>query len=188
MNKEALVQYLKDGDYITKFRTVAQSIIGKYDDLEERKRAIEDIINAFVEARSIEDDPHNQRPRPDVLTMLANELMRETLVDTSKDKVKRSEYPILTGKQQRRRKENETSLAAAKTLDQHKIDRRTPKRRKKVEILRVKRYRQYTKPGRVHSYNIADLTWDEVVQRGLDRVFSYDDWLSLKNKAAVGGA
>lgn len=176
MNKEALVQYLKDGDYITKFRTVAQSIIGKHDDPEQRKRAIEELIDAYIEARSIEDDPHNQRPRPDVLYMLANEIMRETLTDKSTNKTRRDERPVLNSNQIRHRKKRETTLRNARTYDQHGNDRRAPKRRKKVDSLRVQRYQKYTKPGRVHSYNIADLTWEEVVRRGLDRVFSYEEW------------
>lgn len=182
MNKEALVNYLRDGDYITKFRTVAQSIIGKYDDPEQRKRAIEELIDAYVEARSIEDDPHNQRPRPDVLYMLANEIMRETLTDKSTNKTRRDERPVLNSQQIRHRKKRETNLYNARTYDQHGNDRRPPKRSKKVDNLRVRRYRKYTKPGQVQTYNIADLTWDEVVQRGLDKVFSYEEWEAMRQR------
>lgn len=182
MNKEALVQYLKDGDYITKFRTVARSIIGKYDDPEQRKRAIEELIDAYIEARSIEDDPHNQRPRPDVLYILANEIMRETLTDRATNKTRRDERPVLNSQQIRHRKKRETTIENARTYDQHGNDQRAPKRRKKVDNLRVRRYRQYTKPGRVQTYNIADLTWDKVVRRGLDRVFSYEEWETIRKR------
>jgi len=111
-NYERLVKLFSqpDFDYKRAFHEEAKKLIGQYDDIEERKRAIDELINAYIEARSIEDPPHLQRPPAVSLEMLASELLRDSLASNKSNKAKVEEYTVLSHKQMERRRQREMSL------------------------------------------------------------------------------
>lgn len=99
----------KDIDYKRAFYEEAKKLLGKYDDIEERKRAIDELINAYIEARSIEDPPHLQRPPAEALSLLASELLRETLASKKPNKNKGQKVVVLSRSQIERRRKREVS-------------------------------------------------------------------------------
>jgi len=161
-------------DYKAEFERAVNEIIDKnIEDRTERIRAIDALIDEYVDAIGSAPDPKQ-------LERLADYILREELTDSSKDKVSREEYPILSewqlarrtsGKHQR--KEDaviEVSLSAAKYIATDGRDYRYPKRRKRTvqEMLfidenakirnkeRRRKYKEFTKPSKVKVYNLYD--------------------------------
>lgn len=100
----------KDIDYKRAFCEEAKKLLGKYDDIEERKRVIDELINAYIEARAIDDPPHLQRPPAKALSLLASELLRETLASKKTNKNKQDNIVVLSQSQLERRRKRELSL------------------------------------------------------------------------------
>lgn len=100
----------KDIDYKRAFYEEAKKLLGKYDDIEERKQAINELINAYIEARSIDDPPRLQRPPAKALSLLASELLRETLASRKSNKNKQDNIVVLSQSQLERRRKRELSI------------------------------------------------------------------------------
>lgn len=161
-------------DYKAEFERAVNGLIDKnIEDRTERIRAIDALIDEYVDAIGSAPDPVQ-------LERLADYILKEELTDASKNKVRREEYPIFSEWQlarrkdgRHRRKENayvEVPLEAARTYSGDGRNYRVPKRRrrrlrenifmdektKSRNRERRRKYREFTKPGPVITYKLEE--------------------------------
>lgn len=149
-------------DYKTAFEQAVTELIDKnIEDMSERIRAINDLIDEFVLGVY-------EHPDPVQLDRLANYILHEELTDQKKNKARREEFPVFSERQLLRRRNCEVSEEGAVFYGNDGRNYRYPERRKRTirEMLfvdkktksrnkeRLKRYREFTKPGEVISYFI----------------------------------
>lgn len=98
-------------DYKAAFEQAVSNLIeNRIVDIEERKKAVEDLIEEYIADTG-------ERPDPYQLDRLASLLLYEYLEgDRSKDKILNSEYPILTEDQFKRRYRRELGEGSLKTI------------------------------------------------------------------------
>lgn len=92
-----------DTDYKATFKALVDSLIKEPLSLSDRIGAVEDLINAYVEQTGSRPDGYH-------LMLLANYILSDVLKDKSPDKVSNNEFPILTKRQIKLRKNKEKKL------------------------------------------------------------------------------
>lgn len=147
-------------DYKAAFERAVNELIDKnIEDRAARMRAIDDLINEYVNVIGTAPDPVQ-------LERLANYILREELYDTYPDKVTREEYPILSERQLQRRRSVEVPLKLAEEIGTDGRNYKIPKRRKRTineniwmdkktksrNKERRKKYAEYTRPGPIKTY------------------------------------
>ena len=151
-------------DYKKAFETAVNELINRnIGDRNERIRDIDDLINEYVYAVGSAPDPIQ-------LERLANYILREELTDPNPYKVSHNEYPVMSEWQLEKRKGREYSLKLAEEVGTDGKNYAPPKRRKRTakenwlidkraqsrNKERRRKYREFTKPGEVITYNLAE--------------------------------
>lgn len=152
------------GDYKAKFNEEVTNIIRmKIADRTERMVAIERLTDAYGMQTG-------EKPDAAQLERLTNEILREELTSTYRDKAKEP-YSFLSERQLTTRHNGEISIKAAEEVGLDGRNHKAPKRRKrntyentvidrKAKIRNKERKEQYkrdTAPGPVITYNLSDI-------------------------------
>lgn len=155
-----MLRFKPKTDYKKAFEEAVNEIIDKnIEDRTERIRAIDALIDEYVDAIGSAPDPKQ-------LERLADYILREELLDRNPHKVRKTEYPIFTEAQLKRRRNREAPDEAMECVGIDGRDYRTPTRRKRSikELMfidkqaksrnkeRRRKYREFTKPGEVKTY------------------------------------
>ncbi|MEC0370029.1 hypothetical protein [Paenibacillus chibensis] len=151
-------------DYKAEFITqVDELIAANIEDRTERMAAVKALTDRYIDA-------HGTTPDAAQLERLTDYILREELTDSRPDKMTLEEYPIMSERQEERRRDNEYSLDLAESYDLDGVNRAKPERRHRtarehrfVDKLaqtknrrRKAQYKRDTSPGPVESYNLRD--------------------------------
>ena len=142
---------------------VAELVAVKTAGQQERKAAVNDLIEAYVIATG-------ERPDSAQLDRLAEYIMLDDLSDADPYKVAHTEYPFLSARQLELRRTREVSLKVTEETGTDGHNYRLPKRRKRSRYEnwrvdanakarnteRADQYRKDTSPGRVVPYNLRE--------------------------------